>query len=417
MASSIVGQASCRNETRCEELTQSILGRILDTDSHEMHPARVWTREYGEEFEPIAKFFLETQAEQVANSFSVPVYEDDAPISANTINDYWTTGCGAPGAFDMDRRLDVLDLTGIDRSLIFGSVMAVIGTQFASDGGQFLKRRQGSMPFEDPFDYGVSMVRAHNDWCIRVATKSPRLRPVAAILTRTLEEAIAETKRVVAGGVRAVTLPSGTPIGGKAPAHPDNDELWHFLADNDIPALLHIGSETGFLREASGWANAPQFAPNNSVPTEVPTDPFSIATCSLSAQTYVTNLVLGAVFERVPNLRFGIVEFGAQWVGATATNMDMWASQFKRRLSGVLSMKPSEYFARNIRVAAFSFEPVDLYFDRYPEVGDVFCFSSDYPHFEGGKDPVNVTAERLARHGEIIFEKFYVTNPELILPA
>jgi len=404
-------------DARAEELLQGVFGRALDTDAHEMHPARVWTREYGEDFEPIARFFLETQPEQVANSFSVRVERDDKPISADTIDTYWTTGCGAPGAFDMDRRLEVLDLMGIDRSLIFGSVMAVIGTQFASDGGAFIKRRQGSMPFDDAYEYGASMVRAHNDWCIRVAAKSPRLRPVAAILTRSLEEALAETRRVFAGGVRAISLPSGTPIAGKAPAHPDNDELWHFLADNDIPALLHIGSETGFLREANAWANAPQFAPNNSIPTEVPTDPFSIATSSLAAQTYVTNLVLGAVFERVPKLRFGVLEFGAQWVGATATNLDIWAGQFERRLSGVLSMKPSEYLSRNIRVAAFSFEPVDLYFDRYPGISEVYCFSSDYPHFEGGRTPLDATAQRLARHGPDIFEKFYVTNAELILPA
>jgi len=418
MPDNLVAAASVSiDEQHVQDLLSGVSGRVLDTDSHEMHPARVWTRCYGEEFEPIARFFLETQPEQVANSFSVQVEADDSPISADRMKDYWTSGCGAPGAFDMHRRLDVLDLTGIDRSLIFGSVMAVIGTQFATDGGQFLQRRQGGLPFADPTEFGERMIRAHNDWCISAAALSSRLRPVAVILTRTLEEAIAESRRVIAGGVRAVTLSSGSPVAGKAPAHPDNDELWQLLVDNQVTALLHIGSETSFIRESSAWANAPQFAPNNSVPTEVPTDPFSIATCSLSAQTWVTNMVLGGVFERVPGLRFGIVEFGAQWVGATAQNMDMWATQFTRRLSGVLTMKPSEYMARNIRVAAFSFEPIDIYFDRYPDVADVFCFSSDYPHFEGGKDPIVNTARKLARHGSKAFEKFYVSNPELILPA
>src|SRR5690606_29127878 len=126
------------------------------------------------------------------------------------------------GAFDMKRRLEMMDLVGISESLVFGSVMAVIGQQFATDGGEFIMRRQGGLPFDDPKAFGAAMVRAHNDWCIRVASFSSRLRPVAGILTRTLEEALAESRRVIDAGVRAISIPAGSPIEGKAPAHPDN---------------------------------------------------------------------------------------------------------------------------------------------------------------------------------------------------
>jgi predicted TIM-barrel fold metal-dependent hydrolase len=240
---------------------------------------------------------------------------------------------------------------------------------------------------------------------------------VATILTHSLTEALEESKRVYRGGVRAVVLPAGAPIEGRAPAHPDNDVLWKFYSDNNIPVLLHVGGEKAFLRDPSAWGNAPQFAPNNTTPSELNVDPFSMATCSLAGQTYVTNLVLGAVFERVPNLRLGLMELGGYWIGPTAENMDTWAELFASRFRNVLSMKPSEYVKRNIRVSPFTFEPVDKYIDRFPYLEDVYCFSTDYPHFEGGKGPLEAMAARVHRLGASATEKSFVKNAAWVMPS
>src|SRR5262249_28818299 len=55
-------------------------------------------------------------------------------------------------------------------------------------------------------------------------------------------------------------------------------------------------------------------------------------------------------------------------------------------LQPTLSMAPSDYINRNIRVTPFHFEDVAMYFTRYPHLSDVFSYSTDYPHFEGGKE-------------------------------
>jgi predicted TIM-barrel fold metal-dependent hydrolase len=395
----------------------ALLGRILDTDTHEMYSARLWVREYGEEVEPLARYILTVQSENVPNSFAVRRETDDQPIRKEDLSSYWAKGCLAPGAFDMRRRLEVMDVMGVKESLVFGSMMSFLGQQLATEGGALIKRRfGGQLPFGDAFSFGQRIVKAHNDWCLRVVGISPRLRPVATVLTHSLSDAIAESERMIAGGVRAIVIPAGTPIEGKAPSHPDNDALWHVFAEAKVPLLLHIGGEKAFLRDPDGWTNAPQFANNNSVPTEINIDPFSLAISGLAGEAYVANLILGGVFERIPELRCGLMELGGHWIGPTAESLDLWAEQFAVRFSKVLSMKPSDYVRRNVRVSPFTFEPVDRYIERFPYLEDVFCFSTDYPHFEGGKDPVDAMARRVRRLGTRTMEKFFFINAEWLMP-
>jgi hypothetical protein len=88
-----------------------------------------------------------------------------------------------------------------------------------------------------------------------------------------------------------------------------------------------------------------------------------------------------------------------------------------QRMSQTLSMKPSEYLARNVRVTPFHFEPVASYFERYPELASSFCYSSDYPHVEGGKHQRAHFVDQLRPLGDDIVEMFLRTNGEWLLPA
>jgi hypothetical protein len=81
-----------------------------------------------------------------------------------------------------------------------------------------------------------------------------------------------------------------------------------------------------------------------------------------------------------------------------------------------LAGPPSSYIKRNVRVSCFDFEPVNTYIQRYG-IEDVYCFASDYPHLEGGKDPVGSFYGSLAPLGEPVLEKFFLRNAEWILPA
>jgi hypothetical protein len=73
-------------------------------------------------------------------------------------------------------------------------------------------------------------------------------------------------------------------------------------------------------------------------------------------------------------------------------------------------MKPSEYMNRNLRVSPFHFEDVGHYFDRYPQVSNVYSFSSDFPHREGGKWTKRTYQQSLAHHSPETARKFFHDN-------
>ena len=140
-----------------------------------------------------------------------------------------------------------------------------------------------------------------------------------------------------------------------------------------------------------------------------------------SSEHFIRKLVLGGVFERHPNLRFGAIELGSAWFGPLAEWMDVQvlgnvAAGFGRP-DIKLPMKPSEYMARNVRVTPFNFEPVERWIERYPNLQDCYCYSSDYPHVEGRPWSLKEFFSSVSPLGTKVVEKFFCSNAELILPA
>jgi predicted TIM-barrel fold metal-dependent hydrolase len=101
-----------------------------------------------------------------------------------------------------------------------------------------------------------------------------------------------------------------------------------------------------------------------------------------AAALAVTDLILNGVFQRYPDLRMGIMELSARWVPQHLQMMD-GGYRHTARFNGEsteLALMPSEYFRRQVRVAAFSYEqPHRL----IASAGDIFMACSDYPHTEG----------------------------------
>jgi predicted TIM-barrel fold metal-dependent hydrolase len=189
------------------------------------------------------------------------------------------------------------------------------------------------------------------------------------------------------------------------------------MEEANVPVTLHVGTENGF-RATDTWRKAPAFAEGKIESTEILLEPYSCTTLFMAAANYLTVMVLGGVFERHPRLRFGVIELGATWFGSLAEHLDVWAENvFRKRISTVLSMAPSAYMARNVRVTPFWFEHVDVYLDRHPDLQDSYCYSTDYPHSEGGRDTKARFFEKVKPFGEEAVRKFFVTNGEFLLPA
>jgi len=400
---------------------QSVLERTSDVDGHEFAPPHLW----GELFGPVAARLAEVCAPFIQAMGEDYIHRpgqagDDAPMTHENV---WTMRhSGAPGAFDMERRLEVMDLMGVTRQLIFPSYGLWGQILSTPEGGgpiaAGMRRFLGDLSVEEAVEIGHAANDEWNDWAARTTALSPdRLRAVGMFRpARDAEDLISQARAMIDKGIKGLMINSGSPPAGLSPAAPELDPFWALCAERDVPVMAHVGSDLGFLRDPQ-WAEAPAFAPQK-LSFELGFEPYSLATTHLPAEHFLTVMVLGGVFERHPTLRFGAIELGAHWLGPLAENLDMWIEKvFARRVADSLSLKPSEYLARNVRVTPHStVEPVDMFFTRYPQIADCFCYCTDYPHLEGGRHINRAMYDLLAPLGEEVLEKYFVTNGEWLLP-
>lgn len=384
--------------------------RIMDADAHEYTPVNHWIEQFGEATRPFV--VAHEDSKMPIGQF---VAADDTAMDADTI---WNTKFArAPGAFDWDRRLEVMDMTGIHRQLVFPGSIGLYGASFyfRCDAFPNMYRSIGG----NRKAFALDMIGLYNDFCLRLARKDDRLRMVAVLLAPDVPSLLAEAKRLIDGGVRAIWLPSAALPGGVSPAHPSLNPLWDMCQAARVAIVAHVGSDFEFLTTAE-WRNAPQFE-GWKAGEEFQMDPWTLSTLHLPVQNFLATMVLGGVFERYPELRFGACEVTAQWVGPLAENLDLWfANQRKFSLGNMegdlcLSMKPSDYIRRNTRFSLFDIEPVDTYIRRY-EMPELYCYASDYPHPEGGRKPMIDVSERVAPFGQKVLQKVFVDNASWLMP-
>lgn len=383
-------------------------GEIYDIDAHESTPMNLWREQFGSVVERLAAAVA--QSTLAATRLRAA---DDTEINSETV--WKRKSSEAPGAFDFTRRLQVLNLTGVRRQMMFPGGMGLLALGlYASAADPTVFRSIDT----DRKGYARCLLDAYNEFCARVGRQSDRLRPVAVLLGETPPELYEHARQLLAAGIRAVWLPSGTPPGGCSPADPALDPLWDALAAGQAAVLAHIGDQSNFLASLT-WRNAPAFE-GYKVGGEFSLDPWTLSTFHLAAQNLISTLVLGGVFERHPNLRFGCCELGAGWLGPLAASLDMW-NRNSRALGqqGVSLLRlpepPSFYIKRNIRVAGFDFEDIGAYLQLYG-LREVYCYASDFPHVEGGTEPMDRFSASLSRFGESMLRDFFVNNGKWLLP-
>ncbi len=393
---------------------QHLAGRIVDTDTHEMIPVKYWVELFGPECQELHDAWANspiTDAEDL-NTSNVPDYvADDAPINADIVK---VKGSRAPGAYDLNRRIHVMDAMGVGRQVMYPTSVGLWATFLlcAHEDKLFLSTITG-----DRAGKAKSMIRAYNRWLAREAVRDPRIVPVAPVFGDTLEELTEMTRELIDSGIRVFWMPFGIAPGGKSPASHDLDGYWKMLVDNDCTLTLHVGTEETFLapmatfRDASAFKGYRRFG-------ETSTDPFYLAHLHMPVESFLITMIVGGVFVRHPGLRVLVAEVGGYWVGPMMEAMDVWHENFGRysKHPEALKVLPSTFVRSNIRVTPFLFEDVASYIERYG-LEDVMCFSTDYPHVEGGKDALRRVLANLERLGPDVIEKFFVTNGEFVLPA
>jgi len=404
------------------ELPRSVVpfaGRVVDVDSHEMAPAQIWVETFGEIAKPIADLIM-SQPRRYKNSANVVGYErDDQPITKDIFKD---KGPESPGAVDMDRRIEVMDVMGIRHQLMFPTSIGLwgMGMSTAAPDDKTLALF-GSTP-EEGWDYGRRLIDAHNEWLRGMAHNSSRIKTVAPLYGNTVDELVANAERHIKDGMAGLWIATGIPLAGISPAHSDLDPFYALIAEAGVALHCHIGGSGKFISTRE-WGNAPAFDGYKHT-QEISLDPWWLSSVHLSVQNFVATMVTGAVFDRHPKLYICSQEHGAHWVGPLGHLLDIWhdnnnSLHEKEYATGhkgkKLPMRPSEYIARNVRCAPFDFEPVGKYLTDYG-LDTVYCFASDYPHVEGGSDPYGKFSAQLEPFGPAVMEKFFVTNGQVLFP-
>jgi predicted TIM-barrel fold metal-dependent hydrolase len=78
-----------------------------------------------------------------------------------------------------------------------------------------------------------------------------------------------------------------------------------------------------------------------------------------------------------------------------------------------LPMLPSEYLRRQVRFTPFSFEDTGWLIEQCG--AELFMFSTDYPHPEGGRHPFERFAAQLESFGDDAKERFFWLNAAELL--
>ena len=125
-------------------------------------------------------------------------------------------------------------------------------------------------------------------------------------------------------------------------------------------------------------------------------------------------MVLDGVFERHPGLRGAAVELGAGWVPSFVRRLD-WSAEIWRRSEPELQKldrKPSEQLTAQMAFTPFVYENVGQLIDESND--ELYLFSSDYPHHEGGRNPLGRFERALDGHTAQALDRFYCENFERI---
>ena len=186
-------------------------------------------------------------------------------------------------------------------------------------------------------------------------------------------------------GLGAIWIPSRAP-GGRSPGHPDHDAFWRSLSENQIPFIQHVGSSS--LSIPDPWMNDGIEGRQSARGGAEVIGSKDLTVIFQAAQRFISVLVLDGVLERFPDLKGGVIELGAGWVPDTIRRLDhavdIWAksepylAEFER--------KPSEQFRDQLRFTPYPFENVGQLMSE--SCSELYLFSSDYPHAEGGRDPI-----------------------------
>ena len=298
----------------------------------------------------------------------------------------------ATGSFIKADRPAALDLLGFKSQLMFNT---------------FQNQYLGTLEHADDLDLAYGVARAHNRAMTDFCAVDARLLATAYVPLADFARSRAMAEEALALGAKALLISSRCPR-DHSPSHVALDPLWAVAQEARVPVLFHVGGgaplcspkyfENGLPREKDFHGGEENFQSIDHM--AIPYPPM---------QTLST-MILDGVLERHPRLMFGVIEQGALWLPGWMRAMDAALDAYGRHENRLkkLTLKPSEYVRRQLRVTPYPTEDVGWIAREAGE--ETVLFSSDYPHVEGGRNPLRRFATTTQGLSERALDRFYRAN-------
>jgi predicted TIM-barrel fold metal-dependent hydrolase len=262
-------------------------------------------------------------------------------------------------AYDPVARLELMDDVGVWAQIIFPNVVGL--------GGQNLGEAVDDLALR------LLCLEMYNDANAEMqADSGNRLLPMAILPAWDVDACVREAQRAKKLGLRGVNITSDPQDQG-APdlANRAWDPLWEACASLELPVHFHIGAS---LTTMTFFGNYPWPSHDDDISLAIGGTLLFIGNARI-----VVNVICSGMLERFPELKIVSVESGAGWVPFILEALDYEMSENAPRQQAAMSLKPSEYFRRQI-YATMWFEHTDLPALVGAVGEDNILFETDFPH-------------------------------------
>lgn len=255
-------------------------------------------------------------------------------------------------------------------------------------------------------ELGYATAAAHNRMMVAFCSVDRRFLPTAYVPLADFAQAEATAKAAIAGGSKALVIPSICPK-GHSPSHIAFDPIWRMAEEAGLPIVFHVGGEEKLNPDYfnNGLPRVKDFHGGEENFTSV-----SYMMIPHSVMLTLAAMIFDGVLDRFPKLKVGVIELGGSWLPSWMRFMDAGADAFRKgeeRLKK-LSLKPSEFVRRQVRVTPYPHEDTGWIIRNAGE--EVCLFSSDFPHVEGGRNPLKRFDESVVGLPAGAIERFYASN-------
>jgi predicted TIM-barrel fold metal-dependent hydrolase len=249
----------------------------------------------------------------------------------------------------------------------------------------------------NPF-LSAALCRAVNDWNLETwLGGDERLYSVIVVPSGAPVEAAQEIRRV-GGHPRLVSVCLAGNVLGRPFGDPVYDPIYEAASELGLHVALHYGNldRPGTATTLAGGPPASGIARHSQF--------------SQQAMHYISSYIVHGTFEKFPDLKLLVKEYGVGWLPYLMLRLDQ-AYPLLRAESPWVRRLPSDYIRRHVKLST---QPLDdspdprglaRLLESVDGIDDLLCFSTDWPHWTA--DDPSYVARRLPKSWH---RKIFCTN-------